>query len=359
MIFRCSSRYVGIGAAVLALSGVLVCDAQQGGKERSKPIEFSVPRSDEGITNLHPYLSKPDGLKLLEEDSYKPEQTFEPQGSLNGVVARPIRPAATPAIQSKRVKELLDRRKNWYFMSPEDLIAAPTVEETLKGPVRGPDGQEQKERPAIQRYYERMAVKQAAPNNPAQPKEDELFGPPSKSNSRDAVAAQEDANLPSNFKEAADALKKLFEPSGRDNSSAQGATHGNLSDLFGLGNNTPTKEQVQDRKKYLDEYQTVLDPTWRPPTVPGPGASLTTFTDPTAPTVKAATGLPSVSSLNLSHGLEAQADVVNPVLGPPGLSDVNAQALGQPRPTLSLPKVEARRVAPIAPSFDAPRRSFH
>ena len=105
------------------------------------------------------------------------------------MVAPPARPAATPAIQSKRVKELLERRKNWVFMSPEDLVGAPTVEEILKAPELGPDGQEKKELPALERYYERLATKRSATDNPLQPKNDDLFGTPGQSKSRDERAA--------------------------------------------------------------------------------------------------------------------------------------------------------------------------
>ena len=51
-------------------------------------------------------------------------------------------------------------------------------------------------------------------------------------------------------------------------------------------------------------------------------------------------------------------DVINPLLGPAALPDVNAQALGQTRPTPALPTVEPTRVAPLAPKFTAPKRSF-
>ena len=79
--------------AAVAVSGLLVCSAQTGGKQRGRPIEFSVPRSDEVTTNLHQLTSKKDGLRQLEEDLYKPLQTFAPKSSLDGVVAPPRPPA--------------------------------------------------------------------------------------------------------------------------------------------------------------------------------------------------------------------------------------------------------------------------
>ena len=358
MTFRRSSSQICLGAATLALGGLLVCNAQQGGRAPGRRIEFSAPRSGQVTTNLQQLMSKPDGLKQLEDDSYKALQPLAPQSSLDGVVALPTRPAANPAIQSKRVKEMLERRKNWVFMLPEDLVGAPTVEGILKGPALGPDGREQKELPALKGYIERQAAKRSAADNPAQSKNDELFGSRSQSNPREEVAGQDDSDLPSSVRESAEALKKLLGPGGSENPFVQEATHGSLSDTFGLGNNTLSKEQIQYNKKYMDEYRSVLDAAWQPPAVAVPGSPLDILAGTTAPTGKPAIGLPSAPSSALSHGFEGQANVLNPMLGPRGLSDVNAQALGQTKSALALPKIESTRVMTVAPSFDAPRRSF-
>ena len=359
MSFRLSSPQICLGAAVLAVSGLLVCSAQAGGKERGRPIEFSVPRSDEVTTNLHQLTSKKDGLKQLEEDLYQPLQSFGPRSSLDGVAAPPPRAPAAPVIQSKRVKELLERRKNWVFMSPEDMLATPTVEDILKTPQFGPDGQEKKDLPALERYYQRLATRRVGVNNPMQSKNEDLFGTPGKSNSRDERAPHEDSNLPSGLRESAQELTKLFEPGNSDSPFAQGATHGSLSDTFGLGNNTLSKEQMQEHKKFMDDYRSIVDPSWHPPAVATPGNPLPIFVpDAASPAGKPAVGLPSSLSPTPRTALDVQMDVINPRLGPPGLPDVNAQALGQTRPTPPLPNSEPTRVAPVAPTFTAPKRSF-
>ena len=358
MTFRRSSRQISFAAAILAVSGLLVCNAQTDSKERKRPIEFSRPKSDQGTTNLQQLMGKPDGLKQLEEESYRPLQPFAPQSSLDGVVALPNRPPATPMIQNKRVKEMLERRKNWVFLNPEDLLGAPTVQEILKTPAFGPDGKEQKERPALERYYERLTTKRSAADSPISSKSDELFGPPSQSNQRDGLAVQEDSNLPSGVRERAEALKKLLDSGGVGSPFSQGAAHGSLADTFGLANNILSKEQMQDHKKFLNDYRSVLDRTWHPAAIPVPGGPSAIFPDPAAPAGQPATGLPSAASPAMSHEIAAQADVRNPTLGPPELPDVKAQALGQTRPTPTLPTVEPTRVAPPSPSFDAPRRAF-
>jgi len=358
MSFSFSSRQICLGAAAVALGGLLVCSAQAGDKERGWPIEFSAPRSDEGTTNLNQFTSKKDGLKQLEEDFYQPPQSFAPQSSLDGVVARPNRPPAGPVIQNKRVKELLERRKNWIFMSPEELMAGPTAEEILKAPQYGADGQEKKETPMFDRYYRGLGKKRSGANNLTQSKDDDLFGTPSKSNSRDELATQEDSKLPSGLRETAETLNRLFESVAGNNPFVQGETHGSLVDTFGLVVTPLSKEQVQEHKKFMDKYHSMVDPSWRLPVVAAPGNPLAIVADAATPAWKPAAGLPSSPSLAPSKGLNAQLDVVNPMLGPPGPPDVNAQAIGQARSTAALPKVESTRVAPVAPTFTAPNRAF-
>jgi hypothetical protein len=361
MSFRLSSRQICLATATIGLSGLLAGNAQTGGKERGRPIEFSLPRSDEVTNNLNQLRSKKDSLKQLEDDLYKPLESFAPKSSLDGVAAPPPRAPSVPTIESKRVKELLERRKNWGFMSPEDLLGAPTVEDVLKTPELGPEGQEKRELPALERYYKRLATKRVGADNPLQSKDEDLFGMPSKSKSRDERAAQDDSNLPSGVRESEQELRtKLVEPGGSDSPFARVATHGNLSDIFGLGNETLSKEQIEEHKKFMDGYRSLVDPSWHPPTVATAENLLSTITGEAAsPAGKPAAGLPSSLSPVPHTALDVQRDVVSPRLGPLGPPDVNAQALGQTRPTPALPMAEPTRVAPPAPKFTAPRRSFY
>jgi hypothetical protein len=358
MSFRLCTLQVCRATVTLALTGLLVCSARAAERQRGRPIEFSVPRSGEVTTNLHQLTNKKDGLRQLEEDLYKPLQSFTPKSSLEGVVAPSVRPPAPSVMQNKRVKELLERRKNWVFMTPEDLVGGPTVDEILKTPQFGADGQEKKDLPAFERYYQRLAAKRPAMNKPTQAGDDELFGAPRKSNPQDNLASPDDSDLPSGLRESAEALKKLFEPGGNDSPFARATAHSDFSDTFGLGANTLSKEQLHEHQKFMDEYRSVVDPSWRPPAVATPGNPLAIVAD-TAPSAgKPPAVLPSLPSPAPRRGLDAQSDVINPMLGPVGLPDVNAQALGQTRPTPAFPQVGSTRVAPATPTFTVPKRSF-
>ena len=66
MSFRLSSLRICSGLVAVAVISLLPCSAQTGGRQRGRPIEFSEPRSDEVMTNLHQLTIKKDGLKEME-----------------------------------------------------------------------------------------------------------------------------------------------------------------------------------------------------------------------------------------------------------------------------------------------------
>jgi hypothetical protein len=356
MSFRLSSLRIGFGLLAVAASSLLLCSAQGGGKERGRSIDFSEPKSDEITTNLHQLTSKKDSLKQLEEDLYQPLQAFTPKSSLEGVVAPLPRPPAVSAIQNKRVKELLERRKNWVFMTPEDLLSGPTVEEILKSPQYEKNGQEKKELPPLERYYQRLSAKRTGRINPSQSTSDDLFGTPKASNSRDQIDSGDDANLPSGLRESALALKQLAAPDTSGDPFALSAPRNSFSDTFGLDGNALPKEEVLAHKKYMDEYRSLVDPGWQRPDAANPVNPLPNLANTARPTGNPAAGLGGLPSPAAHKGLEAQLDITHPLLGPPGLPDVNAQALGQPRSAPDLPTVESPKM--VAPTFTAPKRTF-
>jgi hypothetical protein len=358
MSLRLSTLQVCFGAASMTLASLLVCSAQTT-RERGWPIEFSTPKRPGATNNLNALTSKKDDLKQLEDEFYQTLQSSPPQTSLDGVAARPTRPSAGSMMQNKRVKELMERRKSWVFSSPEDLMATPSAEEALKDPRYSPDGQDQKEMTTIERYYRDMTAKRSGAKNPTQSKDDDLFGTFTKPNPRDEVAPEEDANLPRSVKERVEALSKQSEPGDNNNPFVQSAPHGNLLDTFGLAVKPLSKEQIQEHKKFMDAHHAILDSSWHPPATDSSGRSSAVIIDAMRTGWKPTESPSSASSPAPHKGLETELDVVDPVLGPPGLPDVNAKALGQLRPTLALPKIESTRSAPVAPSFTPPTRSFH
>ena len=203
MSTRLSSLRICFGLVSVAVSGLLLCSAHAGGKDRGRPIEFSEPKSDEVTTNLHQLTSKKDGLKQLEEDLYTPLQMFAPKSSLEGVAAPPVRPTTGPTIQSKRAKEMQERRKNWIFMTPEEMLAGPTVDEILKSPKYDANGREIKKLAPMEQYYRRLAAKRLGWDNFGRSKDEDQFGRPKTSTLRDQLDSHDDSDLPSGLRESA------------------------------------------------------------------------------------------------------------------------------------------------------------
>jgi hypothetical protein len=359
MSFRLSSRRLCFGAAALSASALLISSAQGADRSRGRRInEFPVPASSEVTTNLQQLTSKKDGLKQLEEDLYKPLQAFAPKSSLDGVVARPPRPSAAPVIQNKHLKDLLERRKDWVFMTPEDLLDVPTVEQILKAPKFGAEEQDKKDLPAVERFYQRLAAKRSEAKNPLQPGNRDVFAPPVDSTPGEESASRDDTALPSGVKESAEELNKLFDPVNSDSPFVRAAPRGSLSDIFGFGTKTLSPLEVREHKKFIDDYHSMVDPGWRAPVAATGGNPFSALAEAAAPTSTPALATPGLPSSAPRTAIEAQYDVRYPRLGPLDLPDVNAQAVGQTRPATPLPTVETTRILPPAPSFTAPKRSF-
>lgn len=358
MSFRLSTRQIRLAAASVALLAVLAGSVQGGERSRGRAIEFSNPKSDEVTTNLHQLTSKKDGLKQLEEDLYQPLQSFAPRGSLEGVVAPPPPPRRTSAIQNKRVKELLERRKDWIFMTPEDLLGGPTADEIFKNPKLGPDGMEKQQLDPVERYYQRLIAKRSVAKDPTQDSDESAFGSSDKSTLREDIAAADDSKLPAALRESAQSLSKSFEAENADSPFAQGPAHGTLSDTFGLGNGTPSKADALAHRKFMNEYHALVDTTWHPPAGANTENPFASLLDPPQPAAKPAAGLGGPSLPAAHNGFTAAMDAAYPRLGPSGLPDVNAQALGQTLPAPALPRAEPTRTGPPAPTFEAPKRAF-
>jgi hypothetical protein len=339
-----------------------VAQGQGGSKDRGgRDIEFSATRSDEVATNLHQLASKKDTLKQLEEDLYKSVQTFVPQSSLDAVAAPPARQPAAPAVSNKRVKELLERRKNWAFANPKDLLSGPTAEELFRLPEYGPDGQEKKSLSPIEQYYEQLAAKRAGKTGSRAQKDDGEFGVPDPLNPSEAAASRDDLNLPAGLRERELALKKLLETDSGAGEPAPGPARNPYSDIFGLGDASSVQENALEHKKNMDEFQRILDS--RPPTASSAesAASLGGNSAAARGPAHPLSGLAGAWALRRRDGFDAQLDSINPLLIPSSPPDVNAQVLGQPsQPSLTpaAPKTDLSIMPPPASTFVAPKRVF-
>ena len=310
------------------------------------------------MTNLQQLATQKDVLNQLEEDLYKPFQAFTPKSSLEGVVAPRRRLPPPSAIQSKRAKELLERRRDWIFMTPEDMLSAPTVEQILKVPDFQTDPYEKQRAPALERYYQGMMPKRSAKPNPLEPKEDEWFRFAQEPRRPEVAPEREELNLPGTLQASAEALLRASGSGRSDSPFGGGAASSSFSDPFRLGSQKLSEERLLEHKKLMEEYRTLVAPSWRPSEPIKPVAPAFSLADaiPTAP--NPTTPLPTVAIPTLRRIPTDLPDPANPVLGPPPIRDLNAQAVGQSASAAATANLQPRRVAPRPPDFTAPKRAF-
>jgi hypothetical protein len=353
MSYRLPSLRVGCVLAALACSGLSVCTVQAGGKERGRSIEFSEPKSDEVTTNLHQLTSRKDSLKQLEEDLSKSLRPFSSRSSLDGVPQAPPRQPTGPVVPSKRAKELLERRKNYPFMRPEDLLKEPTVEEVLKVPEYGPDGQEKQKVSALEQYYHRLDAKRAANRKIGQVTDEALYGTPGKSKPAGNPVVHYELNMPADVKESEQALKKLFGSDSTDSGSLVAPKRNPYSDIFGLG------EERGKSKQSLWDLGGGSDPS-RPAIFGADGiGSLAGSSDATPAPAYSPPALSGSPPAKRPEAPDAQLGAINPVFVPIGPPDVNAKMLGQTSLKPAPLKTEPAKPTVSAPAFSAPRRPFN
>jgi len=278
--------------------------------------------------------SRRDGLRQLEDDLGKPFQTLSPKSSLDGIFTPPIRQSAAPNVPSKRAKELMERQKNWVFMTPEDLAGAPTEGDIFKLREYDKDGQEKKKSSPLERFMEKQKADRKGNLKKSDSKEDDLE---LALKGKDKKTERDDSGLTEGLRESDQTLKKLFESDAAGRSLSPIAPANSFSDVFGLGSSTPTPTApdpvIAKYRQFLDNHAPP-SPTDPFNAIPGaspvsPVDSFTSRHDSFAPT-------PALGSINFPTA--------------PGLPDT--------RNFVPPPRVDAPRIAPPTPTFTVPQRKF-
>jgi hypothetical protein len=353
MIDWCSKfRWWG-AMAVLSCSGLIISSARGQGALPRQPIEFSQPKGSETLTNFSRSTAPSEGMKQLESDLSKTANSFSPQSSLDGVLPSPRWVPSGSAVQSRRVKELLEQRKNWIFMNPEEMLSAPKAKDIFNLPEYGADGTEKTKTTALERYFSNLDRPKRTARSSGWFREDDAAVDRVKPKPREEDASRDDNDLPTGLRESEQNLKKLFE--GESTPSARSS----LADIFGVGD---TKSSAMDqhplRKSFMDDFKKIYG------TSPGSSAGVLNNLGTSAD--------PSTAPAGLNRGLDAfttsmprpeAADTMsaaNARLLAPRLPDLNAQALTQWNP-LQVPKLEqpAPRLTPLSSGIvEFPRRKF-
>lgn len=137
-------------------AGLVAAQAQQAFPSGGRKIEFSDPGSSALTSNLNSLATGKGAFPSFGEDFRGSSDILRPGGSLQGIGGPMIQRAAPPAVNSKKLKELMEKRQNWQFLDFEDYHSEQTVEEMLGISEYGPGGEFKEKKSPLERYYERL-----------------------------------------------------------------------------------------------------------------------------------------------------------------------------------------------------------
>ena len=247
--------------------------------------------------------------------------------SMQGLTPGMMPPPATRSL-TRREQELLDRRKNWVFMTPEELTSDQSTEEMLGLKQYDKNGVEKQPTTAMERFYERLMTNN---RNPATNQWDHDSDSRNKTTNALAIGLGEqngDTAHPFDTPFNSTPTPGVFQPM-RPNS---------FSDVFGTApDTTPTPEMVQaekEEKAHIDSFRQMWD-----------------IGQASAPAAV------SVSSYGSSSASSSSAfPSLQPVLGTatPSMNGSSAQ----PNATSSQPKPTPLHTTPPRPNFTIPQRQF-
>jgi hypothetical protein len=255
MRFRRSKQGLLLSLAAVLLGSPFATGAPPELVPKSREIELSGPSSSEAATNLNLLTPKREGLRNLENDLIKPFQSFAPQGSLDGISVPPAQAPTRSVVPNKRIKELLDRKKNWALMGPEDFIAGSTGDEVFRLPDYDENGVEKKRQSPVDRFFQSLDNKQKREFDLGESYEDERrrkpgrFGgdpvnPDEAESLKGLIASERALKNEIGDLNSKSALQPLLKPAQQD--------------LFSLGARSSSREEIEVHKQRMNDYGNLI-----------------------------------------------------------------------------------------------------
>ena len=350
-----ASRLVLLVAAISA--GLSICGVRADDKNAEQPSNSLGSRNGNAITNSPSFKPKQNGLKQLEQDLFKPFESFSPKGSLDGAYVTSVpEPQPPPAVQSKRAKELLERRRDWVFETPEEILATPSTDDVKSRRDQDKEGDDKLKLSPLERFYERLYSREKKENGQKANKRREQSDSQKPGVAADDSDSDDDVDLPLGVRETQREMKKLFAPKDRKESSSSEPASA-FSDVFGLGKNTRSREDAEMQKERMDRYKELVGLPVTPRLQSDP---LKQFRDMIGssprspgllPTMDALGGLPQQNAFGAQAGSGTIAP--NMTLLPQGATIHSTPSLAP-----VLPKIEPPKTLPPPVTFGAPRRVF-
>ena len=271
MSFRlANSRWVSVLTALVAggcFGNAESALAQRGGR----PIEFSEPKSTLVVSNRQEFTPAKERPNRLEEDLSRPIQNFN-RGSLDGMISLPPQHRIPTVIQSAKVRELMDKSKNWALMSPKDFTDGPTPESIFGIRELGADGKEKKKDTVLEQYFQRQ--RSSGNEAGAASKTDAATARREKDSSVSSVAStedrpddsraesrgdpQDDSKLPTGLRRTEEDLRKGLSGSDTERSILGNSSRSlSSSALFGFGSRGSSLDP-EAREKLNPKYHPLL-----------------------------------------------------------------------------------------------------
>ena len=146
----------GLFLAGLALAALPSADGQESSSQSRSGIRFTEPDNVVTGTNVAEITAKKPNLGALDQSLRKPFEFFKSEDFFGDAMPPVIRRAPPSAYNNKRAKELMDRKKNWVFSTPEEMYGIQSPEQMMNMREYGPDGEEKTPKTTFERYLERM-----------------------------------------------------------------------------------------------------------------------------------------------------------------------------------------------------------
>jgi len=302
-----------------------------------KPVKYSDPADKEESPGATQSQSQSELLEKLQTPSGNRKT------SLEGLPAPSVVPPPRPAVPDSKTQEMIDRRKDWIFSTPEQLILGMDKNATSETEsTRTDDGNKQKLTPMEEFYL--TLVRPAAKPTPTD---------------RDA---KDDSRTPAALRDKEDQLKQLILSETPGNVSSLSGVRADGFDFLGV-RSAPNTEQSLAQKARAEEYRQLYG-------LQSPQASMKELFFPTVKTPEAASLSSdlSQSGINLPDSLKASEPSsifapqvqVGMIPSAPQLADVNARALNPDILSAGSMRVDTKPVqpnlTPPRPTFQAPRR---
>jgi len=354
MSFRLSST--GCCLALIFFGGadvVLNTACAQGVSHPKRAIEFSETNNTEVLSKLNQLNNESETARGL-QDEWKPWNSGSIDDRASRAPGAQYAPPSSARIPTRRLKDLLERRKSW---TSDDLLPGNSAGDWWQSSTFGEDGKD-KNKSSIKQFSETLTGHDKPRSKQSFEKDDDQRDSQKHLGLNPDLTSLDDPTVPGGIR---DATRKLTERLG-NTSTKNGFGRAPLDDFFGLSSQTLSRDQADEQKAYIDKYRTDV---LRGQSVFSPqGSPSNPLLNPLAPADPLSRpaylgGLESVSSPTKSDNSPQMSGALGSILIPTAVPDLNAKALNQWNPFFTPPKLEPAKLPPLSVAVpDFPRRRF-